>query len=346
MAMKTWTTTHLQRFRGAPPARNASPGIVGPASVAGARASAIAPRLGGGRAVALAGIFCLLWSSAFVAGKFGLRSAPPLLFLSTRFLLAAAAMGGIAWMLGHPFPRGARQLGGIAALGLLNNTLYLGLSFSGLQTVSAGLATVIASANPLLTALLAHGVLGERLSPRKLLGLGLGLGGVLFIMRHRIQGGTDDGLGILLVGLGTTAMAAGTVLFKKARLQGSLLPVNALQLLAGGLGLLPVALLVEDTRAFHVDARFLLSQAYLALVISVVAMLVWFRLLQMTSASTASALHFLNPCIGMFLGWLILGEQVFPVDFAGILPVALGIALVTRQSPTPRRAPPQPSPEQ
>lgn len=311
---------------------------MGSTSLGDASHGATAPRLRDHRVIALVVVFCVLWSSAFIAGKFGLQSSPPLLFLSVRFLLAAVVLGLIARLLGHSFPRGARQWTVIAALGLLNNTLYLGLSFFGLKTVSAGLATIIVSTNPLLTALLAHGFLGEGLTPRKLLGLVLGMSGVVFIMRHRIQGGMDDGFGILLVSLGTATMAMGTVLFKKARVQASLLSINAMQLLVGGLGLLPVALWLENTGALHVDMRFVLAQAWLALAISVLAMLIWFRLLELTSASNASALHFLNPIIGMFLGWLVLGEQVFPSDFAGILPVALGIALVTRPPPPEARS--------
>jgi drug/metabolite transporter (DMT)-like permease len=286
------------------------------------------------RVVALAIAFCLLWISAFIAGKFGLRSAPPLLFLSVRFALAASVTLIIASVLRHRFPRTGREWFVIAVLGLLNNTLYLGLSFFGLKSVSAGLVTIIASTNPLLTAVLAYWVLDEGLGLRKLVGLGLGVAGVTLIMRHRIAAGMDDGMGVMLVVLGTAAMAAATVLFKKERSQVSLLVVNALQLLFGSLGLLPVALCLEDPGAIHVDMRFILAQAHLVLAVSLLAMIIWFRLLEKTTASNASALHFINPAIGMFLGWLLLGEHISPSDFVGIIPVAFGIALVTRPATT------------
>ncbi len=236
----------------------------------------------------------------------------------------------LARALGHAFPSERRQWVFIAVLGLLNNTLYLGLSFFGLKTVSAGLVTVIVSANPLMTALFAHWILGESLSPSKMLGLTLGLGGVAFIMRHRIHLGTDGALGIFLAALGAFAFALGTVLFKRARLGLSLLSINALQAMVGGVGLLPAAFWLEDLGAVRFDMRLGLSLAYLVLVISVAAVLVWLRLVKSTTASNASALHFLNPALGVFFGWLFLGESVFPLDFVGVLPIAAGILLVTR----------------
>jgi drug/metabolite transporter (DMT)-like permease len=52
-------------------------------------------------------------------------------------------------------------------------------------------------------------------------------------------------------------------------------------------------------------------------------------MLRVAGASTASAYHFLMPPLGLFFGWLLLGEHVEPYDLLGVLPVALGIWLVT-----------------
>ncbi|WP_411971076.1 EamA family transporter [Mesorhizobium sp. BR1-1-6] len=56
----------------------------------------------------------------------------------------------------------------------------------------------------------------------------------------------------------------------------------------------------------------------------------WFHLLKTSGATAASAYYFLMPPLGMLFGWFLLGEQVAPTDLAGIIPVALGIYLVTR----------------
>jgi drug/metabolite transporter (DMT)-like permease len=64
--------------------------------------------------------------------------------------------------------------------------------------------------------------------------------------------------------------------------------------------------------------------------VSVFAYLLWFRILQVSGATAASSYHFLIPPLGMMFGWLLLGEHLEAADLFGIVPVALGIYLVTR----------------
>ncbi len=73
--------------------------------------------------------------------------------------------------------------------------------------------------------------------------------------------------------------------------------------------------------------------AWCVLVMSIGALLLWFWLLRNGSASSASALHFLIPPIGLAMSWLVLGETISPSDLLGVVPVALGIWLATRPAP-------------
>jgi drug/metabolite transporter (DMT)-like permease len=68
----------------------------------------------------------------------------------------------------------------------------------------------------------------------------------------------------------------------------------------------------------------------MTLLVSVFAYLLWFRLINTVGATAASSYHFLMPPLGMLFGWLLIGEHVSATDLAGIIPVALGIYLVTR----------------
>jgi drug/metabolite transporter (DMT)-like permease len=79
--------------------------------------------------------------------------------------------------------------------------------------------------------------------------------------------------------------------------------------------------------------RLLAAFAYLVLLVSVFAYLLWFRILAVSGATAASSYHFLMPPLGLLFGWLLLGEHVAPLDLIGIIPVALGIYLVTRPAP-------------
>ena len=62
----------------------------------------------------------------------------------------------------------------------------------------------------------------------------------------------------------------------------------------------------------------------------IAAFFLWFYLLDKLGATAASAYHFLMPPLGMFFGWLVLGEHLVFRDLVGIVPVALAIYLVTR----------------
>lgn len=113
------------------------------------------------------GLFCLLWSFAFVAGKIGVTYCPPLILLAARFLLAGilifliSAFRGEAWRM-ESWQMSWRDAAIFAILGVANNALYLGLGYTGLQTVSAGLGGLIVSANPVFTAMFAALLLGKR----------------------------------------------------------------------------------------------------------------------------------------------------------------------------------------
>jgi drug/metabolite transporter (DMT)-like permease len=275
--------------------------------------------------------FCLLWSSAFSAAKIALADCPPLLLLTARFLIAGAVVLGLAAAVGTSWRGLARRdLLALAALGIANNALYLGLNYVGMRSISSGLSALIVSTNPVLTALLAAVVLGERVTWRKAAGLLLGVGGVAFIVENRIAGGIDSPVGIMFTIAALLSMVGGTILFKRLAPNGGLWIGNGVQNLAGGLVLVPFAFTLESVGEVVPSWSLVIALAYSALLVSVVGYLLWFHLLTTSGATAASAYHFMMPPLGMLFGWLLLGERVALADFIGIVPVALGIYLVTR----------------
>src|ERR1700740_3649634 len=82
------------------------------------------------------GLFCLLWSFAFVASKIGVTDCPPLILLAGRFSLARTLILGASALRRDRWQLGWREVAAFAILGVANNTLYLGLGYTGLQTVS------------------------------------------------------------------------------------------------------------------------------------------------------------------------------------------------------------------
>jgi drug/metabolite transporter (DMT)-like permease len=250
-------------------------------------------------------------------------------------------MLGAAMLTGAPWRLARRDLPILAALGIANNALYLGLNYVGItRGVSAGLSALIISANPVLTALLAAFFLGERLTWRKAAGLLFGVGGVAIIVGSRLSGG-ESPVGVAFVIGALAALVGGTIAFKRLAPSGGLWIGNGVQNLAGGLALAPFAAAFESVGDVVPSWRLLAGLGFLVFFSAIVAYLLWFHLLTVSGATAASAYHFMMPPLGLLFGWLLLGERLELPDLLGVLPVGLGIWLVTHaDAPAPERKPP------
>ncbi|SHN71867.1 DMT family transporter [Bradyrhizobium erythrophlei] len=275
-------------------------------------------------------VFCLLWSFAFVAGKTAVTYCPPLILLAARFSLAGVLILGITALRGERWSLSLRDALVFAVIGVANNALYLGLGYTGLQTVSAGLGGLIVSANPVFTAVFAALLLNEQLTWRKIAGLLLGIVGVGMIVWHRMAVGTDSLHGILFTLASLASIVVGTILFKLLAPKGSLWTGNGVQNIAAGIVLIPFALTLSSVDDIVPNWQLLSSFAFLTLGGSVLGYVIWFHLLRVCGATAASAYHFLMPPLAMMFAWIVLGEHVAFRDLLGVIPVALGIYLVTR----------------
>jgi len=273
--------------------------------------------------------FCLLWSSAFSVAKLAIADCPPLLLLTIRFLLAGVVVLAAAAVFRVPLRLDRRNLLLFAALGVANQAAYLGISYVGLRTIPSGLSALMISANPVLVAVLAVVFLRERVTWRKIAGLALGVGGVAFVVEGRLVGGVDPA-GIALTLIALVSLVVGTILFKRFAPRDGFWVGNGVQSIAAGLATLPFAFAFESVGDIVPTWSLIASIAYLALFVSVFAFFLWFQMLSVSGATAASSYHFLMPPLGLLFGWLLLGEHVAVTDLLGIIPVALGIYLVTR----------------
>ena len=276
-------------------------------------------------------LFCTAWASGFTTAKLALTVSPPAIFGGIRFVVTGVLLLGYAAWRGDL--RGRVPWAALIVLGVFNQAGYQGLAWQGLSGVSAGLTTIIASLNPILIAALAAPLLGERMHWRKVLGLVLGFAGAVFVVRHRIVTGHDELGGVLLIVGALLSLVVGTILFKLLAPAVTLPVAVGVQTLAAGLLLSGLGFGLEDPSRIVWGPRFWLVMAWCVVVVSIASLLLWFWLLRNGSASSASALHFLIPPIGLAIAWLVLGETVSPSDLLGVVPVALGIWLATRPAP-------------
>ena len=267
-------------------------------------------------------LFSALWSSAFIAGKIGAAELDPFSLLGWRYGVSVLLLLPWAW------PRQPGLVSAALTLGLLNNGLYLGLTFAALPLLSPATVIVIVSTAPFLTALLAAALGLERIRPGQVLGMAIGFAGVLLLVGPAALDGASA-LGVALAGAGTLAFAGGTLFYRRHLLGFAPVTVNFWQSLAGLALLAPLALWWGGApRA--VTTELVLVVLYLALVVTIGGMALWLWLIRSSGAATAASYHLLNPFFAVLLSHLAFGSPVTMVDGVGGALVALGLLLAAR----------------
>ena len=278
------------------------------------------------KAIFLGLAFAFMWSSAFTSGHIIVSSAPPLTALALRFLISGLIGVLLARYLGQTWTLTRKQWIATFIFGVFQNALYLGLTFVAMQTIEASLAAIVASAMPLMVALLGLLVFKERINGVGFIGLVAGLFGVLLIMGTRVNSGVDlFGLAVCIIGMFGLTFA--TLAVRGASSGGNLLMVVGLQMLVGSFTLFAVAFQTE-TISVNYTWSLLAAFSYTTLVPGLLATWVWFVLVARIGAVRASTFHFLNPFFGILIAATILGEAITFMDTIGVIIIAMGILAV------------------
>jgi probable blue pigment (indigoidine) exporter len=276
----------------------------------------------------LLALFCAtMWAAGSIGIKSGLHSAPPLYFMAMRFMSAALILGAYCVIAKSRWPRTWRSFGRHAAIGVMTNTVYMGLSAVALGTISAGLSSVAAGTNGMFLALGAAVLFGERISRRALFGMGVACMSLVAVMYSRL--GTDNQpWGIATVMAANVVMVASNLLFKGGKNEADVTASQTIQLACGGTILLLIAMFSEDATRIHFDANLVASIAFLIASCSLGAMVIFLHLLRHASAAVAGSYLFMVPILGLMLGAAFGGETLTWLDLLGGMGVAGGVYLV------------------
>ncbi|MRX42365.1 DMT family transporter [Agromyces kandeliae] len=219
-----------------------------------------------------------------------------------------------------------------AILGTLNVGVFFALIYLVAQLLPTSLASTIMATSPAAMMLLAWLFAGERLRLVPLVGAGLGIVGVALLLAG--EGVAPAPVGIAASVLAMALSSLGYILAKRWREGTDVLSVTSWQLLAGGLLLLPAALVVEGGPP-TLDVHGLLAFAYVSLIATAVAFVAWFAGLARLPAGTVGLVGLLNPVAGVLLGVLVAGERLGGWQVAGLAIVLVGIVM---GQPAARRA--------
>jgi len=286
-------------------------------------------------------LFVVLWSSGFVAAKLAVPFAEPCTFLALRFaivvaLLAPFAVADRATWLAQP----ARLLhSGIA--GALMQGLYLScVVWSIYLGMPAGVVALVVSLHPITTAVLAHLVLGERISLLGWAGFCLGIVGATLVLWPKIDLGSS-GIGadtIALCLMALPAMSCGTVYQKRFAAGLGAASATCMQHV-GGIAVVSVGAVLLETRVVDWTPILIGSLAWQAVAVSCGAVLLLMLMLGAHGASRAASVFYLIPAGTALMTYLALGEGLDPIQLVGVGVVTAAVILI---SSTAVKNPPSP----
>jgi drug/metabolite transporter (DMT)-like permease len=286
------------------------------------------PRTFGDFAVfAAPGVFVVLWASGFVGAKLGLGYVEPLTFLSLRM---GAVVGLLLVIIALTRPKwpGAAGLMHAAVAGVMVHGLYLGGVFVAIENgVSAGLAALIVSLQPVLTSTIANRWLGERVVARQWLGLALGLSGVYLVLFEKTASGGATALGWVATAVALFGITLGTLYQKHFGGGTDWRPALCVQYAAAG-ALFALGAFAFETRTVHWTPQFIFALSYLVLVLSLGAIWLFYFLIRRTEATRVTSLFYLVPPVTALMAWGMFGERLAPLALAGMVVCVVGVFLV------------------
>ena len=275
--------------------------------------------------------FVLLWSTGFIGAKLGVPYAEPFTFLCLRFALVLLLMVPLAILLRARWPGTLREGAHIAAAGMLIQGGYLAGCFTAIyHQMPAGLIALVVGLQPVVTAVAASPLLGERVTPVQWLGLVLGFGGVVLVMWPRVGLHELDAVSVAWAALALLSISFGTLYQKRYCPKFDLRAGSVIQFTAALLLLLPLAVLTE-TMQVQWTGEFVFALAWLVLVLSIGAISLLFHLIEHGEATRVSSLFYLTPLTTAAMAYFIFGETLSFMALVGMLTGIVGVALVIRK---------------
>ncbi len=275
---------------------------------------------------------CLIWSTAFVGVKIGLRFTTPLQFAGIRFLLSGLFILPFCGNLWRSFALIGENWKQVVRLAFFQTFLLYTMFYLGISLVPAAITAIIIGASPLFSAILAHLLLDDdKLSMRKMVSISLGMTGVVIIAVSRGSFSWMEGKefwGILILIAANVAGSMGNVLVVKYRTGLPPLLLNSAQLMTGGLGLIILSVPFEGLTFGFNEIPYYISLGWLSL-LSATAFSIWFILLRRPGikVSELNIWKFLIPVFGAALSWIILTDEK-PEIIALIGMLLIGLSLI------------------
>src|SRR5262245_41404975 len=271
--------------------------------------------------------FVAVWGAGYVATKAGLQYAAPFTFLSLRFLFALLCLAPVLLLFRARWPSTPREWGHLAAAGLLMHVVQLGGShYAQYLGMSAGVAALVISCQPLVTAVIAVNFMGEKLAPRQWLGVFLGLAGVALVVWHKIDVREVTVANLVATLVALAGVTAGTLYQRRFSAHCDLKAAAAIQAVVAAAAFVPLAVLFEGFRVTW-SATLAGSVAFLVIFTSLLGVSALYWLTRHGEASRVTSMMYLPAVFAVVLELALFGVAPGALGAAGIALTCLGVAL-------------------
>jgi len=281
-------------------------------------------------------LFTFLWSSGWIVAGYSALYADALTFLVLRYACAALVITAVALALGAPWPRGRRAILDCVVTGVLIHAAYLGgVWWAVRHGLPTGISGLIAGLQPILTALFAPMLVGEKITPVRWLGILAGFVGIALVLQPKLAGVEPAVLWAVLIPVvvnvaGMFAVTFGSF-YQKARIvTADLRTVTAVQYVTAFVVTLPFAYALEPMRIeWNLTMALVLAWSVLALSLGGVGL--YLLMIRRGEISRVSTFLYLVPALVAVEAWILFGEALTPLQILGMAVTILGVVLASRK---------------
>ncbi|WP_439522648.1 DMT family transporter [Marivita sp.] len=272
----------------------------------------------------------LIWGGSFLAIRTALDEIGPLTSVLHRTGWAMVVLWGFVALKRLPIPRSPRIWGAFLVMGVLNNVIPFSLMAWGQLYIPTGLTSIFNAATAIFGIVVAALVFAdEKLTARKVMGVGLGFSGVCMAI------GVDALRQFDTTSLAQLAIVAGTLSYAFAsawarKMLGGIPPVIAAAGMLSGstLCMIPLVLVIEGVPSLALAASTWSAIAYYAIIATALAYLLYYRVLGMAGSGNLLLVTLIIPPIAITLGALVRHETLHPGEYLGFGLLALGLSII------------------
>lgn len=271
-----------------------------------------------------------LWGGSFFFARIAVAEIPPLVLVLYRVSIAALVLHVWLRLRSISFAPAIARSASFLGLALLNNVIPFSLIFSGQTEIGAGLASVLYATTPLWTALVANLLTAdEKLSPSKLTGVVLGIGGAATMIGPGFFSNFGGPTWAKLAVIGAAVSYAFAAVFAKRFRDMKPVVVATGQLTASTIVMMPIVLLFYSPRDIvSANISIWLAVGTLAIVTTAFAFILYFNLIASAGATNASLVTLLVPASAIILSTVFLGERLEPYEFLGLALIVSSLVVV------------------